>query len=325
MDFQNRLGCVRGESVFSMKDFFVWCGSITEGDDGRYYLLFSYWEKSLGFEMGWCTASKIGWAVSGRPDGGFAFGGTALTGSGQGWDADCVHNPTVIRHGGKYYMYYMGNFGNGEFWDHRNHQRIGVASADHPAGPWKRSDKPVIDITPGAIDSLMTSNPTVCEGPDGRIHMVYKAVADNGKPPVGGAVICGAASADHPLGPFVKEGRPLFVNPESEWSVEDPFLWYEDGKYRLLAKDFTGYYSGHGAGSTALFESEDAVNFVPDPENPLGFLTKLTWAGGTVQQIFRMERPQIFIRDGKPAVLCCACMPDDSKTDSYNIAIPIKK
>ena len=48
-----------------------------------------------------------------------------------------THNPTVIRARGKYYLYYMGNTGDGSFWSHRNNQRIGVAVADKPEGPWR--------------------------------------------------------------------------------------------------------------------------------------------------------------------------------------------
>ena len=70
----------------------------------------------------------------------------------------------------------MGNYGDKKIvsvpgkqrinYLHRNHQRIGVAVADSPNGPWKRFDKPVLDITHGdslAHDALMTSNPSVCQ------------------------------------------------------------------------------------------------------------------------------------------------------------------
>lgn len=77
----------------------------------------------------------------------------------------------------------MGNFGNGvaEYplnWTHHNHQRIGVAVADSPDGPWQRFDKPVVDVgvDADAPDALMTSNPAVTPRPEGGVLMVYKAV-----------------------------------------------------------------------------------------------------------------------------------------------------
>ncbi|MGB5666513.1 MAG: hypothetical protein WBM53_06680 [Maribacter sp.] len=82
----------------------------------------------------------------------------------------------------------MGNTGDGEVvsipgkeklnWVHRNNQRIGVVVANNPKGPWKRFNKPVMDISQDstALDALMTSNPSVRQRPDGSILMVYKAV-----------------------------------------------------------------------------------------------------------------------------------------------------
>ncbi len=47
------------------------------------------------------------------------------------WDADVTHNPNVLFHDGKYYLFYMGQFGDGKNYPmHRNHQRIGVAVAE---------------------------------------------------------------------------------------------------------------------------------------------------------------------------------------------------
>jgi hypothetical protein len=88
----------------------------------------------------------------------------------------------------------MGNTGDrnkvsGLNWSHRNNQRIGVAVADSPAGPWKRFDKPLIDTTPGFHDAQCLANPTVTERPDGGYLMVYKAVAEKKPQPFGGPVV----------------------------------------------------------------------------------------------------------------------------------------
>ena len=40
-----------------------------------------------------------------------------------------------------------------EWWVHRNHQRIGVATADHPGGPWTRRDTPLLDVGPDTSTS----------------------------------------------------------------------------------------------------------------------------------------------------------------------------
>lgn len=327
MIFSKRMQKARPHSVFELsgEGFIVWCGSVAEGDDGLYYLYFSFWPKEKGHNA-WVTHSKIGYAVSKSPLGPFAYGGIALSGAGgNAWDRDCVHNPAVLKVNGVYYLYYMGNYGDGSFWNHRNHQRVGVAYADKPEGPFRRLDAPVVDVSPGSHDALMTSNPTVCVGGDKRIYMMYKAVDDRGEMPKGGAVVCAMAIADHPLGPFRKEPHPILINPENPWSVEDPFVWYEGDRYYAIAKDFQGYFTKAGANSVALFESLDAKEWRP-AEQPLAFRTELHWEDGTVQPLQNMERPQMWLdQAGKPRVLCCACsrMDDPERTESFNVQIAI--
>ena len=91
----------------------------------------------------WVTRSEVAHATSKPPFGPFTF-------------RVCAHNPTVHKFGSKYYLYYMGNTGDGDDTPtlngqlnrtHRNNQRIGVAVADSPNGPWKRFDKPIIDAS----------------------------------------------------------------------------------------------------------------------------------------------------------------------------------
>lgn len=315
MNMKKRLGRVSQHSIFQMDGHFVWCGTMTKGDNGLYYLYFSFWPKGEDFYEGWVKYSKVGYAVSNNPYGGFVYQGIALEGSGHGWDADCIHNPTVIKHDGKYYMYYMGNYGTGEYWSHRNHQRIGVAVADHPAGPWTRSAAPVLDVTPGSFDALMVSNPSVTKGGDGRFYMIYKAVSDQGELPRGGAVVCGMAVADHPLGPFKKYGKPILRNPENDWSIEDAFIWYENGKFYCLAKDFHGYFTKAGNNQIALFACEDGISWqVSEP--PLAVTRNLTWEDGTTIDVRHLERPQLYMEDGKPVALLSACAFYTEPTDA---------
>ena len=147
LNFNKILLPVPRTAIFKMNGWYVWCGTIAKTDDGLYHLLFSRWPESEGFDA-WVTHSEIAHAVSGSPLGSFEFTGVVFPGRGTGWDADVTHNPTIIEADGKYYLYYMGTRGPGGWWDYRNNQRIGVAVADHPAGPWNRFDYPVIDVSP---------------------------------------------------------------------------------------------------------------------------------------------------------------------------------
>jgi len=323
LDFAELIRPAPRRSVFAMDGWYVWCGSMVRTPDGVCHLLFSRWPQKLGHNA-WVTHSEIGHATATDPLGPYTFQGVALAGAGgDAWDRDVAHNPTVIAARGKYYLYYMGNRGNGEYWNHRNNQRVGVPETDHPAGPWKRADKPVIDVTPGAWDCWMTSNPTCCAGPNGKFVMLYKGVGA-GPMPKGGAVLCGVAIAEHPLGPFRKYPDPIIRNPENPWAVEDPFVWHQDDRYYCIIKDFQGYFTHAEKGATALFESQDGIDWAP-ARNPLAFKREIHWEDGEVQKVANLERPQLWLENGRPAVLFCACDPDieGKRLSSFNVHIPL--
>ena len=322
MEFSKMIQPASKKSIFREEGYLVWCGTAVQGDDGLYYLYYSRWPKQYGHQ-GWVIACEVAYAVSDNSLGPFISKGIALAGSGKdgGWDRDCIHNPTVKKFNGKYYLYYMGNYGNGEYWDHHNHQRVGVAVADNPWGPWKRFDRPVIDVTPGSFDHLMTSNPTVERGKNGKYYAVYKAVGD-GILPKGGSVICGVAIADSPLGPFIKEDKPIMINPKNDWSVEDPYIWYQDDQFYALVKDFQGYFTKRGKNTVALFQSKNGIDWDP-AEIPFAFETKICWDDGTMQELTALERPQLLMENGKPTVLYCAASATENREDSFNIAIPL--
>ncbi|MBE6559566.1 MAG: sucrase [Ruminococcaceae bacterium] len=322
MDFTKRMLPTSADFTFSEAGYFVWCGAMLRHKD-VYYLIYSRWPYELGFRA-WVTHSEICLAKSDSILGKFTFVKRLFDDEydcGNGVRA-VFHNPTVITWRGKYYLYYMMNRGSGDWWDHRNHQRIGVAYTDDPEGEWTRPKEPVIDISEEGIDSLMTSNPTAVEMPDGRILMVYKAVSKYGEMPRGGKVICGAATADSPLGPFTKTGKPLFENPDEPWSVEDPYIWFENGRYYALVKDFHGYFTRTGMSSVALFVSDNGLDWSA-AENPLGFARELHY-GDRTEPVRNLERPQLYIENGVPKALLCACCERDNSEPTYNIRIPLK-
>lgn len=320
------------DNKFELPGWHVWCGSAVSGPDGRYYLLFSRWPERAGFES-WVTHSEIAVAVSDRPAGPYRYLQTALGRTDKGWDRHVTHNPAVLKHQGKYYMYYMGTYGPNIpdteepqpateiWWTYRNNQRIGLAVADHPAGPWQRADEPLVDVTPGSWDAWMTSNPSVCIGRDGQIVMMYKGVAE-GEIPKGGAVNAGIATAGHPGGPFVKQRTPSLSNPEHPWAVEDPFIWFQDGSYYALVKDFQGYFTQSEPNTIALLESDDAVQWRPC-RKALAMNRELTWGTGSKQFVHRLERPQLLLEEGVPVVLFCAVL-ESPEARSYNVHIPFR-
>lgn len=322
MDFSKRILPTSEKYIFSEEGYYVWCASIFKHKDS-YYMAYSRWKKEYGFDS-WVSQSQVCIAKSDSLFGTFRHVKVILPfGDENDWDAHCAHNPTVMKYGDTYYLYHMANRGTGEFWNHRNNQRIAVAYTKDPEGEWKKADRPVIDVSEHGIDSLMTSNPSVVITPEQKVLMIYKAVSKEGVMPVGGNVICAAAIADNPIGPFRKFYSPLMSNPENPWSVEDPFVWWERGKYYALVKDFQGYFSRGSKGSVAFFISEDGLEWKP-AKNPLAFERVLDF-GSYKQQVYRLERPQIYFEEGKARALICACMPLEGDCITYSIRIPLKE
>ena len=321
IDFKAWLQPSSAQSIFQQEGYYVWCGSVTKGNDNAYYLFYSRWPKKAGFK-GWVTHSEVAVARSKSPTGPFKFVKVALgKRDKQYWDADVTHNPTVHHFNGRYYLYYMGNYGNGEFWNNRNHQRIGVAVAKHPLGPWVRMNEPVIDVDSANNDShdyLMTSNPAICKTNDGRYVMVYKSVS-KGPMPFGGMVYHKVAFANGPTGPFIKTTNPVFQKDTVRFAAEDPYIWRQHNKYWALVKDFKGSFTGQNL-SLALFESKDAISWQV-AKHPLASTMNIQFTD-TTWKATKVERPQLLVENGIPKVLYVAVMMENEET--FNIAIPLK-
>lgn len=318
LDFTRLLLPAARSAVFQEAGFFVWCGTMVKGDDGTCHLFYSRWPKAKGFNA-WVTDSEVAHAVADNPLGPYKFQNVALPKRDKKfWDADVTHNPTVMKFGKQYYLYYMGNYGDGTFWNHRNHQRIGVAVADDVNGAWTRFEKPVINVTPNAWDHLMTSNPSVTKSRDGNYLMVYKGVAD-GALPKGGKVSHGVAVSKTPTGPFVKQPKTVFDAEGSAFAAEDPFVWTQAGMYYAIVKDMNGAFTNAGP-SLALFQSANGLDW-HTAQQPLVSGLSVKWADGTAQKVQRLERPQLWLNGGKPSVLFVAVKESDSTT--YNLAISL--
>ncbi len=316
-------------------------GSLVKGDDGLYHMFYSRWETDKGWA--WVTDSEVAHAVSKSPFGSFEFKDVALPPRGaEFWDGLCTHNPTVRKFGDKYYIYYMGNTGDGMVpsapgkeslnWVHRNNQRIGVAVADNPNGPWTRFDKPLIDITDGddqAIDALMTSNPSITSRPGGGYLMVYKVVGKKFPAPNGGPVLHGIAASDSPTGPFLKHDKPTFEVKGERFPAEDPYIWYQDGKYRAVVKRIEhkkdeGTEITKRVFSLVQYDSQDGYDWKPSKNHFVSDRT-LEWEDGRVVGYEHLERPQVFIENGVPVALVCAADTRDENNvrRSFNVQIPI--
>lgn len=331
LDFENRLAPVHMESPLRQDGYIIWGASCIKGEDNMYHLFYSRWKKEVGFGS-WASHSEIAHAVSKSLYGPYKFKNVALPARGkQYWDGTTTHNPTIHKFGNKYYLYYMGNCGNGKpsvggnlNWTHRNTQRIGVAYTSDLNGEWKRLDHPVVDISPekDAPDHLMTSNPSVTQMPNGQILIVYKGVGTKNPLPFGGPVVHLAATSDSPTGPFVKHDKLIFTYKDAFFAAEDPYIWTAGNKMYAIVKDMSGKFT-HIGRSLALFESEDGLDWKPS-KNPVVSGLELNWENGKKQKVVNLERPQLYIENGIIKALFVAISPDNSFKNTFNVPIPIK-
>jgi hypothetical protein len=314
---------VPATACLSCPDYFIWGASMVRDPEGICHLFYSRWPKEYGFNA-WATHSEIAHATAATPLGPYTHQDIALPERGAAfWDGLCTHNPTVLENEGTYYLYYMGNTGDRKpagspdtwNWTHRNNQRIGVAVAKYPSGPWERNDTPLIDIDANAI---MVSNPAVTRRPDGGFLMIYKEVGTHEPLPFGGPVIHRVALSDRPEGPFTPHPQPVFTCEDVMFPAEDPFIWTQNGRYFAILKDMNGYFTDT-VRALVLFESVNGFDWtLADP--CLVSDRTVRFENGTVKKFNFLERPQLYLENGKPCVLFCAA---HEGKHTMNIHIPL--
>ncbi|CAG7618538.1 hypothetical protein PAESOLCIP111_02124 [Paenibacillus solanacearum] len=325
---------------FRMEGYWVWCGSVVRGEDGKYHMFASRWPKHYPMHPGWLFASEIVRAVSDTPEGPYAFQEVVLPARGaEYWDGRSTHNPHITKHNGTYVLFYMGSTHPLPDPDPKSFQglhdpvtivarankRIGVATAPSVFGPWTRLDAPVLSTRPGCFDSFLTSNPAPSVAEDGSVLLIYKArkYEDN----VHGQMTIGAAAADHYLGPYrVLQEEPVF--PPERFHLEDPFIWRTKNGYEMIAKDMDGNICGEKYGGIHA-RSADGLKWDVS-EEPHAYSRSIAWDDGTTTTLGNMERPfLLFGEDGEPTHLFAA-VSDGTKgfsdaKNTWNMVFPLKE
>ena len=358
-NFMEMMQPVPETSKLEHEGWFTWGASVQEGDDGKYHMIYCRWPKDYPFGTGWLIDAELCYAVADQPEGPFSYVSTILQGRKaesdfHAWDGASVYNPHLKKFNGKYYLYYTGTYdpyNKGKSTDREvlvRHQRIGVIEFDSVEdlvnGKFHRSDKPLLsplssfgynvpekeqfgDENNPSVANIVVVNPSVEKRPDGKYILVFKSWQNkkNFSP------IHGVAIADSPTGPFKVNPDPILIVKKEDGSIamaEDPFIWYNKPRnsFFALVRDFKGDITGYGH-SMALFRSNDGINW-QTAENVLASDLNIKWENGMIDQVARLERPQLLLDiDGEPLVLYCACAiepPTDEKTNTFNIQIPLK-
>lgn len=131
--------------------------------------MIAYGKTALG---SWLTNSRVVHAVARHPLGPYTLMDVALGPRTGAWDGLTQHNPAIQRDAvtGTYLLYYMGSTDNGTVTtgggacatDPQNkpvcNQRVGLATATDPGGPWTRRNVPLIEPGPLGTVSILNTN-----------------------------------------------------------------------------------------------------------------------------------------------------------------------
>lgn len=285
----------------------VWCCAPIMDDEGKVHVFYSRWKTERGWG-GWLNGCEIAHAVADNPAGPYEYVSTILAPRTGFFDATSCHNPSVYKVDGRFWLFYMGTT-EGQF----SSKRIGYAVADSPWGPWERCNEPLLPTgKSGEWDDYITTNPAFLKHPNGEYWLYYKSCNEdefvNQKiHGISGNRKYGVAFADNITGPYRRyEKNPIvdFSSYGENRQVEDAYIWYENGIFKMLMRDM-GFYD-HTVG--LYFESVNGLDWG---------MPQIGWFGAEhyieqppapkhLHRYGRFERPQLLMKDGKPAYLFCA-------------------
>ena len=326
---------------YNEDDYWIWCGSVTRGEDGRYHMFASRWSKDLPFATNWVTNSEVVRAVAKKPEGPYRFEEVVLPSRPGFWDATMTHNPTIHYHDGVWILFYIGvnieldgsdspinrPATQEDFARAFLNKRTGYATASSILGPWKRCDKPILQPREDHWDKDIISNPSPAIRPDGSVVMLYKSTRNrqhftkNAAP-----LLLGAAGADHWSGDYRRLcDEPIRLNGKIA-DIEDPFIWWQDDHFEGVVKDMTGEISGALYGGIHIW-SPDGINW-QTAEDPLAYTREVLWDNGIISHQGMLERPEILIQNGVPTHLFAATGDGAGghleMSHTWNMVIPLK-
>lgn len=303
----------------------VWGLSVFKWSDNKYHGYYSRWPKDKGHNA-WMTHCEIAHAVADQPEGPFIYKETVLSSKNStGWDLINAHNPYVCLANNKICLYYISNdirqllttnkedaTAIDDTWiknnrpHFRNLQRIGVAIADHPSGPFLRS-KNVVAKPEGLIKNI-TVNPAVIYH-DGKYLMILKGDDVNKQKTFRIQVI---GQSKFPEGPFTFNKQAVF----DQIQTEDACFWYNQ-----ISKEFSMVCHVMGKPNLAFFTSKDCNSWQAS-EQAIFMKKEIKLNDGTIWKPKRVERPFVLTNDkGVPMMIYVAISDNDI---NGNIAIPIE-
>ena len=309
--------------AMSDPEYFYWCISPIDDDEGKTHLFVSRWKAKHDYGdgmNGWKNICEIAHCVGDSAEGPFKVVDVALSNDTMPNGQFSPHNIRVKKIDGKYCLIYITQGG-----PQQKEQKVCLATSDSLYGPWElqgeNKDGVVVqaDQTGWTANSLLgTDNPDIIKIGD-EYFIYFKAGRDFGTTRYGYAV------SDRLESGYVKSEDPITDNISY---IEDTTAFEMDGKVYLLTTDNFGDNTGiRGAG--ILWESEDGRSFkLADAKIGFGLLTDYTavppYATSPYIGERKFERPAVLMRDGKPAYFYAASgvnVEGNNATENYVLRV----
>ena len=299
--------CLEGEGGFTS----TWGGEAVRGDDGKWHVFAAGFAGNRTLSS-WLTYSRVIHGVGDEPYGPYRFSDVSLGARPASWDGLTQHNPAALRApDGTYLLWYMGSNQSSSADAGAGvdcavdptaqsvcMQRVGLATASSPYGPWARREHPILEPgPPGAWDDLFTTNPTPHVFKNGSVLLLYKArsLEDQSQ------MRTGVAFAKSWRGPYKKRGAgPVSVPGD----CEDAGLYYSEsmGVFRMVLHCGCSYQS---------LWSVDGIDWertaAPQP------WCHVSYVDGGNETLLRRERPKWVVdATGRPTHLLTGVFPATS-------------
>ncbi|MCM4153141.1 hypothetical protein DHD05_16240 [Arenibacter sp. N53] len=282
----------------------IWGCAPIQDEDGRTHLFVARWpEKNV--DPAWRKSSEIAHYVSDSPEGPFAFSDVAIKGTGRDtWDKYAPHNPEIKKVGNYFVLLYIANT-NYLQPPHPSNQRIGMAIAKSPSGPWKKvgKDGMILDadnpLKWNYKSSMGVANPALLEV-NGKYYLYFKTKTTDG------ILKYGLAIANKLKGPYTIKDKPVTSN---KGALEDGTVFAYQDHIFLLTTDNHGQNTGIVGGGT-LWKSKDGLTFNLE-DATIGYdLLPSYYKEFDIKKVVRIygpdpkiERPKILMINKKPAYL----------------------
>lgn len=293
----------KGVAVQDDNYTFWGCAPIMD-EDGKTHLFVARWpEKNVN--PAWRRSSEIAHYVADSPEGPFLFSDVAIKGTGKDtWDKYAPHNPEIKKLGKYFVLLYIAN-NNYHQPPHPGNQRIGMAIAKSPYGPWKKVGKDGMVLHAdnpqkwNYKSNMGVANPAFLEV-NGNYFLYFKTKTTDG------ILKYGLAKATELKGPYIIQDKPVTSN---KGTLEDGTVFAYQDHIFLLTTDNHGQNTGIVGGGT-LWKSKDGLTFNLE-DATVGYDLLPTYYKDydpkKAVKIYgvapKLERPKVLMINNKPAYL----------------------